>query len=86
MKIESRWACIATNNQIILAASVSSLLHEDGVYLPFFEFPNVDFPYSRSRDLNKDGYFAHIIGERAAYQINDALAASTDTARVKSCC
>ena len=74
VKLESRWVCIATNRQIDLAASISSMLHEQGEYLPFFEFPDVETPYSHSRDLNKDGYFANLIGERAAYKINNALA------------
>jgi hypothetical protein len=74
VKIERRWACVATNKQLGLAATISSMLHEHGTYLPFFEFPSVDTPYAHSRDLNRDGYFANLIGERAAYKINNALA------------
>jgi hypothetical protein len=56
------------------AASIASVLHKAGWYLPFFEFPSIAQPYSPSRDVNKDGYFARVVGERATYRITNALA------------
>lgn len=73
-RIEDRWVCIAANTQVVLAAVVSSYFLEEGVYFPVFEFPSIDTPYSPSSDFGKDGYFARVIGDRAAHQINNALA------------
>ncbi|MGD0458404.1 MAG: hypothetical protein ABSC21_11760 [Terriglobia bacterium] len=73
-RIEQRCVCIATNAQVVLAAVVSSYFQTDGVYFPVFEFPPIDTPYSPSCQLGKDGYFAHILGTRAAIAINNALA------------
>jgi hypothetical protein len=73
-QIETRCVCIATHGQAALAAVVSSHLSESGVYLPVFEFPSVDVPYSPSSDFGKDGYFGRIMGDRAAHEINNSLA------------
>lgn len=72
--IENRWACIGTNAEIALLSTVCSCLRQSGTYLPVFGFPSVDFPYSPSSDFGKDGYFARLIGYRAAHHINNALA------------
>src|SRR5580693_6548808 len=74
MQIQNRWACIATDQRIDLTASISSILYKKDSYLPIFEFPSVTCPYSQSRDVNEDGYFSRVLGERASYRINNALA------------
>jgi hypothetical protein len=74
MQIETRWACISTNERVALAASICSLLYKKDSYLPFFEFPKTAHPYSSSRDVNKDGYFSRVVAEQATYWINNALA------------
>jgi hypothetical protein len=74
MHIESRWVCIATDEQVGLAASISSLLYKKGSYLPFLAFPKVKFAYSATRDVNEDGYFDRVLDERATYRINNTLA------------
>lgn len=73
-KIENRWVCISTNAQVAFAALVSSYVQESGVYLPVFEFPRIDVPYSPSSDFEKDGYLGRIMGDRAAHEINNCLA------------
>src|SRR5579862_2893312 len=72
--IETRCVCIATHGQAALAAVVSSHLSESGVYLPLFEFPSIDVPYSPSSDFGRDGYLGRILGDRAAHEINNSLA------------
>ena len=72
--IEQRCVCVATDGQVVLAAVVSSYFQSGGVYFPVFEFPPIDTPYSPSCQFGKDGYFAHVIGTRAALAINNALA------------
>jgi CHAT domain len=71
-KIEKRWACIAAVDQTILAAQLSSYFNEPGTYFPLFEFPKADRPYQEIP--TRDGYFAQIIGKRAATHINNCLA------------
>lgn len=53
---------------------MSSYARESGVYLPVFEFPAIDVPYSQSSDFEKDGYLGRIMGDRAAHEINNSLA------------
>jgi hypothetical protein len=53
---------------------VSSYVHDCGVYLPVFEFPAIDVPYSPSSDFGEDGYLGRIMGDRAAHEINNCLA------------
>lgn len=71
-KIETRWVCIAASNQTRLAAQLSSYFNDPGVYFPVFEFP--DLKRSNEEVLAKDGYFAQILGKRAAIWINNSLA------------
>jgi hypothetical protein len=71
-KIETRWVCIAASNQTQLAAQLSSYFNQPGVYFPVFEFP--DLKRSDEEVLSKDGYFAQILGKRAAIWINNSLA------------
>lgn len=71
-KIETRWVCIAASEQTRLAAQLSSYFNDPGVYFPIFQFPNLDRPHEDV--LTKDGYFAQILGKRAATWINNSLA------------
>ncbi len=73
-RIDSRYACIATNTNVVLAAVISSYFQEAGVYFPVFEFPSIDTPHLPSSEFGKDGYFGRVIGSRAAHHINNALA------------
>jgi hypothetical protein len=73
-QIERRYACIATNANVVLAAVISSYFQETGVYFPVFEFPSIDTPHLPSIEFGKDGYFGRVIGSRAAGHINNALA------------
>lgn len=74
-QIDARCALIAPAQQLGLAAVISSYFREAEAYVPVFEFPEVDIPYSPSAEIGKDGYFGHIVGDRAAVAINNALAA-----------
>jgi hypothetical protein len=73
-RIENRWTCIATKTGVALASVASSYFQEQGVYVPVFEFPAVDAPYSPINDLGHDGYIARVVGTRAATTINNSLA------------
>lgn len=72
--IERRCACIATDNQVALAAQVSSCFQISGSYLPVFHFPPITVPYSPSFQFGDDNWFRHLLGTRAAICINNALA------------
>jgi hypothetical protein len=71
-RIEQEWTCIAAADQTILAAQLSSYFNVAGTYLAVFEFPNIDRPYEEV--ATKDGYFAQLMGKRAATHINNCLA------------
>jgi len=71
-KIERRWTCIAAADQTLLAAQISSYFNEPGTYFALFEFPAADRPHEEVP--TKDGYFAQILGKRAATHINNCLA------------
>jgi hypothetical protein len=73
-RIEGRWVCIATDQQVALAAVVSSYFHDDGVYLAVFEFPSIDVAAASLNETGTDGYFARQLGDGAAIRITNALA------------
>lgn len=64
--------CIAGTDQTLLAAQLSSYFNEPGTYFAMFEFPDADRPCEEVPQ--KDGYFAQILGKRAATAINNCLA------------
>jgi hypothetical protein len=72
--VEDRCACIATQNGLALAAIISSYFDEAGKYFAVFEFPALDFPYTGASESEGDGYYARVLGDKAATEINNALA------------
>lgn len=72
--VEDRCVCIATEAGLPLAATISSYFNNPGRYFAVFEFPTLAFPYTGASDEKSDGYFAHILGDKAAGEINNALA------------
>jgi hypothetical protein len=74
LAVEDRCVCIATAAGFPLAAMISSYFNSPGKYFAVFEFPTLDFPYTGASDEKSDGYFAHILGDKAAGEINNALA------------
>ena len=56
------------------AAIISSYFNSPCRYFAVFEFPTLAFPYTGASDEKSDGYFAHIVGDKAAGEINNALA------------
>ena len=73
-RIENRYACIATDRQIALAATVSSCFCGHGSYFVLLRFPTIDTPYSPVIDYDRDDVLAQVQGTRAAYWINNCLA------------
>jgi hypothetical protein len=73
-RIEERWVCIATEKQVALAAVVASYFQDEGAYLAVFEFPPIDVPSSPVNETGTDGYFARLMGDRAAHSIANVLA------------
>lgn len=73
-EIETRWVFIATNREIELAATVASYFPDSTRYVCFFEFPDVEYPYTGASDFGTDGYISRINGDRAAVNIGNALA------------
>jgi hypothetical protein len=71
-KIERRWACVSAADQVLLAAQLSSYFNESGTYFAVLEGPVVDRPFESVP--TRDGYFAQILGKRAATHINNCLA------------
>ncbi|MBZ5678024.1 MAG: CHAT domain-containing protein [Acidobacteriia bacterium] len=71
-RIEQRWTCIAAADQTALSAQLSSYFSEAGTYFAVFEFPDIDRPYEEV--ATRDGYFAQLMGKRAATHINNCLA------------
>ena len=69
--IHRRWVCIAAADQTLLAAQLSSYFNEPGIYFALFDIPAPDRPYDEV--TTKDGYFAQILGQRAAAHINNCL-------------
>jgi hypothetical protein len=39
-----------------------------------FEFPTLEFPFTGVSESEEDGYFARVLGDKAASEINNALA------------
>lgn len=72
--VEDWCVCIATEAGLSLAALISSYFNTAHKYFAVFEFPTLAFPYTPASDERSDGYFAHILGEKAAGEINNALA------------
>ena len=72
--VEDRCVCIATEAGLPLAAIISSYFNSPCRYFAVFEFPTLAFPYTGASDEKSDGYFAHIVGDKAAGEINNALA------------
>ena len=72
--VEDRCVCIATEAGLSLAAMISSYFNSPSRYFAVFEFPTLAFPYTGTSDEKSDGYFAHILGDKAAGEINNALA------------
>jgi hypothetical protein len=72
--VEERCVCIATEAGLPLAAMISSYFNSPGRYFAVFEFPTLAFPYTGASDERSDGYFAQILGDKAAGEINNALA------------
>ena len=72
--VEDRCVCIATEAGLPLAAMISSYFNSPGRYFAVFEFPTLAFPYTGACDEKSDGYFAYILGDKAAGEINNALA------------
>lgn len=73
-EIETRWVFICTNREIQLAATVASYFPNSTKYVCFFEFPDVEYPYTGTSDFGTDGYISRINGDRAAVNIGNALA------------
>ena len=73
-EIETRWVFIATNREIQLAATVASYFPDATKYVCFFEFPDVEYPYTGASEFGTDGYISRINGDRAAVNIGNALA------------
>jgi len=57
-----------------LAAMISSYFDEPGTYFALFEFPTLQFPYTGVTDETSDGFYASVLGDKAATEINNALA------------
>ena len=72
--IERRVVCIASQAGFGLAAIISSYFTDPSNYFAIFEFPTLNFPYAPSMEFESDGYFARVIGDKAAGEINNALA------------
>jgi hypothetical protein len=72
--VETRFACIASQAGLALAAIISSYFDEPARYFAVFEYPTLDFPSTGSIDSDSDGYFSRVLGEKAATEINNALA------------
>ena len=68
--VEERCVCIATEAGLPLAAMISSYFNSPGRYFAVFEFPTLAFPYTGASDERSDGYFAQILGDKAAGEIN----------------
>lgn len=73
-EVETRWVFISTNREIQLAATVASYFPDSTQYVCFFEFPDVEYPYTGASDFGTDGYISRINGDRAAINIGNALA------------
>jgi hypothetical protein len=72
--VEDRVVCIATTAGIPLAAAISSYFDAPGTYFAMFEFPTLQYAYTGVSDETSDGYYASILGDKAAAEINNALA------------
>ena len=72
--VDSRFACIATNEGLALAAIISSYFNDAGVYFAVFEYPTLNFALTPAIDAKSDGYYSRVLGEKAATEINNALA------------
>ncbi len=73
--VEDRCVCIAAEAGVPLAAMISSYFDQPGTYFAVFGFPTLSFPYAGAGEKNSDdGYFSHVLGEKAAAEINNALA------------
>jgi hypothetical protein len=72
--IEDRCVCIATEAGLALAATISSYFDEPGTYFAVFEFPTLDYLYTGASESESDGFYARVLGEKAAAEINNALA------------
>jgi hypothetical protein len=72
--VEDRCVCIATKEGLALAAIVSSYFDEKDTYFAVFEFPSLEYPYTGASESENDGYYARVLGDKAAGEINNALA------------
>jgi hypothetical protein len=71
--VEDRCVCIATNRGLALAASIASYFDDPRSYFAIFKFPSLDYPYTGATESDADGYYARVLGEKAAGEINNAL-------------
>jgi hypothetical protein len=72
--IEDRCVCIVTQAALALAATISSYFDERDTYFAVFEFPTLDYPYTGASESKSDGFYARVLGDKAAGEINNALA------------
>jgi len=72
--INNRFICILHLDKLELGALISSYFSDDGTYVPFFLFPEIDRFLPEEDDSDRDGYISHIIGDKTSVLINNAIA------------
>ncbi len=72
--IDARFICIADLNAVELSAVVSSYLSEEGMYSPFFAFPNLAVGFSEEFDFSDDNFISMMMGNEYSVLINNAIA------------